>query len=107
MFKRLLVFFFSLVLSVAAVDFATKVIQWDVAMITAAPDGVTRQVIGINGNWPPVPVWVNRHDHIVLQVKNHLNVTITVHTHGIDEVGTTYWDGVDMVTQWYDVERMY
>jgi iron transport multicopper oxidase len=100
---HLLVFFFSLVLLAAATD--NKVIQWDVAMITAAPDGVTRQVIGINGNWPPVPVWVNRHDHIVLQVKNHLTVPITVHTHGIDEVGTTYWDGVDMVTQWYVPQR--
>jgi iron transport multicopper oxidase len=100
MFNVLLVGFFSLALSTAATTFPTKVIQWNVAMITAAPDGVSRSVIGINGHWPPVPVWVDRHDHIVLQVKNHLAVPITVHTHGIDEVGTTYWDGVDKVTQW-------
>jgi iron transport multicopper oxidase len=103
---HLLVFFFALVLSAAA-DSPTKVIQWNVAMITAAPDGVSRSVISINGQWPPVPVWVNRHDHIVLQVKNHLDVPITVHTHGIDEVGTTYWDGVDKVTQWCHASQRY
>ena len=43
---HLLVFVFALVLSAAA-DFPTKVIQWNVAMITAAPDGVSRSVIGV------------------------------------------------------------
>jgi hypothetical protein len=85
-----------------AAEFPTRIIRWEVSRITASPDGVSRSVLSINGHWPPRPVWVNRHDHVVLQVHNLLNdSTVTVHTHGIDQVGTTYWDGVDMATQWY------
>ena len=71
-------------------------------------DGVCRPVIGVNGHWPIRPLVVDKGSHYTLRVFNNLDDTtvydyvqnITIHTHGIDEPGTTYFDGVDGVTQW-------
>ena len=85
---------------VLAVD---RVVDWNVAWMTACPDGVCREVIGINGRWPPQAVWINKYDKLILRVRNFLNdgECITVHTHGIDEPMANFYDGVDFVTQWY------
>ena len=96
-------FVFLIALLAARGEAATREFAFDVAWTKAAPDGYTRPVIGINGLWPPAPLWVEKNDDVVLYVNNLLNdgELITVHTHGVDQVGTNYYDGVDQVTQWY------
>jgi iron transport multicopper oxidase len=100
--------FFVFLASVATLASA-QIIHWNVSWVERCPDGVCRPVIGVNGHWPIRPVVVEKGSHYTLRVFNNLNDTsvydyvenVTIHTHGIDEVGTTYYDGVDGVTQWY------
>lgn len=99
-----------LLLTIFATSSAAQIIHWNVSWVTRCPDGVCRPVIGVNGHWPIRPVVVDKGSHYTLRVFNNLNDTtvyndvqnITIHTHGIDEPGTTYYDGVDGVTQWLD-----
>jgi len=92
-----------------------RVIEFNVTWITAAPDGYERDVITINGVWPPRPIHVTKNESYMLRVYNGLNdgECITgiisndaesnplVHTHGIDQWGSNPYDGVDLVTQWH------
>lgn len=87
----------------AFIDAEIIMVDWTVAWMTACPNGVCRDVIGVNGRWPPQTVWINQYDELILVVRNFLNdgECITVHTHGIDQPMANYYDGVDQVTQWY------
>lgn len=81
----------------------TTVIDWHVSWFNACPDGVCRNVITVNNQWPPATLRVKKREVYTLRVFNDLNdgECITVHTHGIDQWGTNPHDGVDGVTQWY------
>jgi len=83
------------------------VFKWEVEYITASPNGVPRTVLGVNGKFPPPPIFVSKNDEVVLQVTNHINdgSLLTIHTHGIFQNGTNYYDGVDQVTQWSACSR--
>jgi len=93
----------AIVLLASVAEAATKTFQWDMSYVTAAPNGVSRSVIGINGQWPPPTVFVDKGDQVVIQVVNHLNdgEEITLHTHGIFQNGTNFYDGVPQMTRWY------
>jgi iron transport multicopper oxidase len=86
----------------SVVDAATAVFEWDMSYVTAAPDGIKRSVIGVNGHFPPPTIIVSKGDQVVIHVTNNLNdgEFITLHTHGLFQNGTNYYDGVDQLTQW-------
>jgi iron transport multicopper oxidase len=86
----------------ALVEGATKVFEWRMSYVTAAPDGVSRPVISVNGQFPPPTINVMKGDSVEIRVTNDFTdgESITLHTHGIFENGTTYYDGVPQVTQW-------
>ena len=86
----------------ASVDAVTKTFIWEMSYITASPNGVSRPVIGVNGKFPPPTITVSKNDEVLIHVKNSLGdgEFITLHTHGIFQNGTNYYDGVDQVTQW-------
>jgi len=101
--RAFLVLVLVLALLGATVESATKTVRWEMSYITASPNGVARPVIGVNGEFPPHPIFVSKSDQVVIQVTNSLNdgEFITMHAHGILQNGTNYYDGVDQVTQWY------
>jgi iron transport multicopper oxidase len=84
------------------VEADTKTFTWEMSHINAAPNGVNRSVIGVNEQFPPPTIIVSKNDQVVIQVTNFLDdgESITLHTHGIFQNGTNYYDGVDQVTQW-------
>jgi len=86
-----------------AVQPATSTFQWEMSYVTAAPDGFSRPVIGVNGKWPPPAITVSKGDQVVINVVNNLDdgEFVTLHTHGLLQNGTNYMDGVDQLTQWY------
>src|SRR5271170_1422695 len=88
------------VAAIGAVEAATKTFSWEMSYVTAAPNGVERPVIGINGQWPPPAITVSKGDRVIIHVHNCLDdgEFITLHTHGIFQNGTNYYDGVDQVT---------
>ena len=91
-----------LVIISTLVNAKKKTFHWEMSYITAAPNGVPRKVIGVNGQFPPPTIFVTKGDQVVICVKNSLDdgELITMHTHGVFQNGTNYFDGVDQVTQW-------
>ena len=87
----------------AARNRPTSTFKWDMSYVTAAPDGVPRAVIGVNGQFPPPTIQVWKYSAVEIQVTNSFTdgESITLHSHGIFENGTNYYDGVPQVTQWY------
>lgn len=91
----------SLLLGLAATALAKTVsVDWDIGWVSAAPDGYTRPVIGINGQWPPPALEVDVNDTIIATVHNSLgNETTSVHWHGIWQNGTPHMDGGAGISQ--------
>ena len=88
-------------LSLLAVALAgTVTYDWSIDYVTAAPDGFSRQVIGINGAWPCPPIEASVGDTVVVNVKNNLgNESTGIHFHGLRMYGTQFMDGPTGVTQ--------
>jgi iron transport multicopper oxidase len=58
----------------------------DIGWVLAAPDGVSRPVIDINGKWPPPVIEANVGEEIIVIVHNNLgNETTSIHWHGIHQ----------------------
>ena len=95
-------FFYFLGILGLVVQADTKSFTWEISHITAAPNGVSRSVLGVNGQFPPPTIFVSKNDQVVIHVTNRLNdgEHITLHTHGLFQNGTNYYDGVDQFTQW-------
>ncbi|KAJ1903025.1 ferroxidase fet3 [Coemansia sp. S100] len=73
---------------------------WDIGYVKANPDGqLERQVIGVNGAWPPPPLHVSLNDTLIIEARNSLDTPTTLHAHGMYQNGTNYMDGPYMVTQ--------
>ncbi|KAK9464750.1 Cupredoxin [Lipomyces arxii] len=84
-------------LALAATVYHDFSIEW----VTANPDGAfERNLIGVNGQWPPPPIECNIHDRVIINVTNNLgNEPTSLHFHGIFQNGTTAMDGPVEVTQ--------
>ncbi|KAJ2170208.1 ferroxidase fet3 [Coemansia sp. RSA 560] len=75
-------------------------LDWNVGYVFGARDGYTyRRAIGVNGKLPFPSVHVMQGDALVINVHNSLDVPTSIHTHGLFNNGTNYYDGPDMVTQ--------
>ncbi|KAG4442994.1 hypothetical protein IFR05_001525 [Cadophora sp. M221] len=78
----------------------TVTYTWSVDWVTAAPDGFTRQVIGINGKFPLPTIEGDVGDRIIISVYNNLgDESTSIHFHGLDQPGTQFSDGPSGVTQ--------
>ncbi|KAJ1953526.1 ferroxidase fet3 [Linderina pennispora] len=76
------------------------VVDWDVTYVYMMRDGINyRRSIGVNGQSPIPPVYATRGDTLVLNVHNSLNVTTTIHAHGLFMRGMSYMDGPAMTNQ--------
>ncbi|KAH7410864.1 Cupredoxin, partial [Cadophora sp. MPI-SDFR-AT-0126] len=73
---------------------------WSIGWVQASPDGFSRPMIGINGQFPCPPLEANMGDTIKITLTNNLvNQSTAIHFHGIFQNGTAYSDGPAMVTQ--------
>ncbi|KAF2680798.1 multicopper oxidase [Lentithecium fluviatile CBS 122367] len=78
----------------------TVTYDFEIGWVTAAPDGFSRPVIGINGQWPIPIIEANVGDTIVVKTRNSLrNETTSLHFHGMAQMGTVVNDGPVGVTQ--------
>jgi FtsP/CotA-like multicopper oxidase with cupredoxin domain len=74
---------------------ATLTYNWDITWVQANPDHrLQRPVIGINGQWPNPAIQATLGDNLVVNVNNKLgNESVTIHWHGIFQVGNNNNDG--------------
>ncbi|KAK9823622.1 hypothetical protein WJX72_004296 [[Myrmecia] bisecta] len=66
---------------------------------TASPDGTSRSIITVNGQFPAPPITSNVGDTLIIHVTNKLTVPTTLHWHGILQTGTNNMDGVPGIVQ--------
>ena len=93
--------FFGLLCCLVSFTYATTVTyDFNITWVTASPDGFSRPVIGINGQWPIPTIIADIGDRIVINVLNLLgNQTTSLHFHGIYMKGTSNMDGVTGLSQ--------
>lgn len=74
--------------------------DWSIDWVTASPDGFSRPVIGINGQWPCPQIDVDLNDRLVVTIHNNLgNESTGLHWHGINQYGHATMDGSAGVAQ--------
>jgi iron transport multicopper oxidase len=87
-------------LGLCQVAVADQWFWWDVTWVQAAPDGFSRPVIGINGQWPCPPIVADVGERITIFMNNKLgNESTSLHFHGISQFGSNTMDGPSAVTQ--------
>jgi iron transport multicopper oxidase len=75
-------------------------LDWSIDWVIAAPDGYPRPVVGVNGQWPPPTVQVDRGELVTVHVENNLgNETTSIHWHGMTMYGTSSSDGAGGISQ--------
>ncbi|KAJ1658780.1 hypothetical protein GGF38_004188, partial [Coemansia sp. RSA 25] len=75
-------------------------VYWDVGYVNADRAGYGSVLsIGANGKLPIPPVTMTVGDTLALTVRNSLNVSTSIHAHGIFQNGTNFMDGPASVTQ--------
>ncbi|CAG8617786.1 8186_t:CDS:10, partial [Paraglomus occultum] len=67
--------------------------------VTLAPDGFTRQLTTVNGQYPGPAMEVNKGDRILMKIKNKLGNPTAMHAHGMHQRGTPWYDGAPWITQ--------
>jgi FtsP/CotA-like multicopper oxidase with cupredoxin domain len=78
----------------------TRTYDMHIAYQTIAPDGVTRNGLTINGQYPGPLVEANWGDWILFKVTNDLTDEGTsLHAHGLFQTETSWYDGVPAVAQ--------
>ncbi|KAJ2788067.1 ferroxidase fet3 [Coemansia linderi] len=91
----------SVVLLFGSLTSAARVlVDWDIGYVNLDRDGHSpRRAIGVNGALPIPPVFATKGDTLVIKVRNSLDVSTSIHAHGLFQNGTSYMDGPAMVTQ--------
>ncbi|KAJ2579845.1 ferroxidase fet3, partial [Coemansia sp. RSA 1797] len=75
-------------------------LNWKITYVQANPDGENkRQVIGVNGKWPPPVIEVDQDDVLVINAFNKLDEATSLHAHGFHQRGTPYYDGAMGVSE--------
>ncbi|WVW85346.1 hypothetical protein I302_107384 [Kwoniella bestiolae CBS 10118] len=77
----------------------TREYWFEIGTATANPDGYTRQIYTVNGQFPGPLIEVNYGDTLVVHVHNTLDTPQAVHWHGLNQNGTGYMDGVPGISQ--------
>ncbi|CAG8836633.1 18647_t:CDS:10, partial [Gigaspora margarita] len=77
----------------------TNTIDLTIEKVTLAPDGFTRQLSTVNGQYPGPTIEVNKGDRILMKIRNKLGEPTAIHAHGMLQRGTPWFDGVPWMAQ--------
>ncbi|CAE6414622.1 unnamed protein product [Rhizoctonia solani] len=83
----------------AKVEAALRQYTLVVTHATIAPDGVSRSAWLVNGTTPGPTIVADEGDQLSINVINKGDEPITIHWHGIEQLGTPWSDGVPGITQ--------
>lgn len=83
-----------------SVSAAVVTYNWTIDWVTAAPDGYSRPVIGVDKQWPCPKMEANVGDTVIVEIYNNLgNESTGLHFHGIRQFGSPEMDGPVGATQ--------
>lgn len=77
----------------------THIYNFNFSVINLAPDGVTRRVWTVNEQFPGPTIELTRGDRVIINVYNNLDEITTLHSHGITQKGTPWYDGIPAISQ--------
>ncbi|TGZ77073.1 hypothetical protein EX30DRAFT_366980 [Ascodesmis nigricans] len=78
----------------------TREYTFTISETTEAPDGVSRPVMLVNGQYPGPTIEANWGDFVKVTVKNELRTNGTgIHWHGVRQLNSVYADGTAAVTE--------
>ncbi|CAG8638596.1 12143_t:CDS:2, partial [Cetraspora pellucida] len=77
----------------------TNIFDFTIEKVTLAPDGFTRQLSTVNGQYPGPTIEANKGDRILLNIHNKLGEPTAMHAHGMLQNGTPWFDGVPWMAQ--------
>ncbi|CAB4491471.1 unnamed protein product [Rhizophagus irregularis] len=85
--------------NVRAYEPKTNVFDLTIKKVGLAPDGFSRILSTINGQYPGPTIEVNKGDRVIINVHNELGEPTAIHSHGIFQRGTPWFDGAIGQTQ--------
>ncbi|KAJ2315346.1 ferroxidase fet3 [Coemansia sp. RSA 2705] len=90
-----------LLYAAVAVHAKTVVQNWEITYVTTnrGLNMDAKRGVGVNGKFPLPVVEAELGDTLVLNVRNSLDTPTSLHSHGIFQKSTNYYDGVHMVTE--------
>ncbi|KAF3449172.1 hypothetical protein FNV43_RR09900 [Rhamnella rubrinervis] len=59
----------------------------------------TKSIVSVNGKFPGPPLVAREGDRVIVKVVNHVSSNITIHWHGVRQLGSCWADGPAYVTQ--------
>ncbi|KAE8150101.1 multicopper oxidase-domain-containing protein [Aspergillus avenaceus] len=71
----------------------------NVTWAKGAPDGNLREMVFVNGQFPAPALTLDQWDDVEFTVNNMMHHNLTIHFHGIEQIGTPWSDGVPGLTQ--------
>ncbi|KAJ1900181.1 ferroxidase fet3 [Kickxella alabastrina] len=92
----------ALISAIPTTVFAKRVVEnWEVTYVTSnrGLDQPPKRGVGVNHKFPLPVVHATKGDTLVLNIFNSLNETTTMHSHGLFQRNTTYYDGAAMTTE--------
>ncbi|CAG8808014.1 25481_t:CDS:2, partial [Racocetra persica] len=69
----------------------TNYFNLTIEKVTLAPDGFTRQLSTVNGQYPGPVIEVNKGERIVMKIHNKLGEPTALHAHGMLQKGTPWY----------------
>lgn len=78
----------------------TVTYDWTISNITMAPDGFSRQVLAVNGQFPGPVMEANWGDNVRVTIRNAMpNNGTSIHWHGVRQLNNNGQDGVPGLTE--------
>ncbi|GJE96135.1 multicopper oxidase [Phanerochaete sordida] len=77
----------------------TRTFDFTITEIDGSPDGFSKSMLVVNGQFPGPTIEANQGDTISVTVTNSMSTATTIHWHGIYQNGTNYYDGTASVTE--------
>ncbi|KAL4892277.1 multicopper oxidase-domain-containing protein [Aspergillus ambiguus] len=93
-------FLFSALAFVGFVSSAQVHFSLELSWGKGSPNGVTRDMIFVNNQFPGPELIMDEGDDVIIDVLNRLPVNTSIHFHGIEQKDTPWSDGVAGLTQW-------
>ncbi|KAJ1819089.1 ferroxidase fet3 [Coemansia sp. RSA 2599] len=73
---------------------------WNIEQVDFSIGGLfSRKAIGVNGQWPIPGIDATLGDTLLIHVTNKLDEPTSLHSHGLYQNGTNYYDGAVMATE--------
>ncbi|CAG8434167.1 9205_t:CDS:10, partial [Scutellospora calospora] len=83
----------------ATTEPTVRTYDFHLQQVSLAPDGISRNVWTVNGQYPGPMILANVGDQVIFTVMNNLGEPTSIHSHGILQKDTNWYDGVPGVTQ--------